>query len=733
MRTRTWLLYIVLAVLVPAFIVAAVGIVYVYREEQTAFRKSMRETAHALASLLDKEMTIRETALRALAASPALDTSDLAAFQKHARAIADPSETIIFLSDPQGRQLMNTHMPIGAKNLPQTKSLTEQRRLAGPEALIVSDLYQTPVRGAYSVAVQVPVKRNGVLLYYLGMGALVNQLQSIFSTQKLPSEWLGTIVDRQGTIAARSKDATRLVGQPISKVLNARVLQANEGQYDGVNLDGVRVAAFFSRAPVSGWTFIVSVPQTIVHGSAVRATTILCAVWLSFASIAIIAALALARRTSQPIEALRNAAEQLGRGEPVSDLQSGIVEVDAVSLEMRRASERLLRGKAEMEEQVAEAVSATARSQRALLQAQKLEALGRLTGGIAHDFNNVLQAISTGLHVVRLSGQDQRSANALDACQRAVKRAAELTGQLAVFGRTQESRLEVCALDEQLKAIRPLLESAIRSDIHLHMALDSHLWPIRIDTLQFELAVLNIVINARDAMPEGGRLEISASNIRIPHDSELLTAGDYVQLTFADSGFGMDSEVLTMALEPFFTTKAVGKGSGMGLPQAYGFAKQANGALMLESKLGEGTRVVIYMARSAVQPRAPVVIDERPSVCSGGVILFVEDDALVRDVVAPALVDTGFQVETAASGDEAYRILQSGKQFDILFSDIVMPGTLSGIDLAELAKREFPAMRVILASGYSDRVAAAAKVQVLPKPYSLHALIATLSGEPAEK
>jgi CheY-like chemotaxis protein len=243
--------------------------------------------------------------------------------------------------------------------------------------------------------------------------------------------------------------------------------------------------------------------------------------------------------------------------------------------------------------------------------------------------------------------------------------------------------------------------------------------------------VLNIVINARDAMPEGGRLEISAANIRIPQDSELLTAGDYVQLTFADSGFGMDSEVLTMALEPFFTTKAVGKGSGMGLPQAYGFARQADGALALESKPGEGTRVVIYMARSGLPPRAPVVADEHVSPCRGGSILFVEDDALVRDVVAPALVDTGFQVETAASGDEAYRMLQSGRRFDILFSDIVMPGTLSGIDLAQLAEQQYPAMRVILASGYSDRLAAATKVRILPKPYSLHVLIAALSGEPA--
>jgi CheY-like chemotaxis protein len=243
---------------------------------------------------------------------------------------------------------------------------------------------------------------------------------------------------------------------------------------------------------------------------------------------------------------------------------------------------------------------------------------------------------------------------------------------------------------------------------------------------------LNIVINARDAMPEGGRLEVTAANTHIARDSDTLKAGDYVQLAFTDSGFGMDSDVLTMALEPFFTTKAVGKGSGMGLPQAYGFARQAEGALMLESKPGEGTRVIIYMARSQLTPDAAAIPSEHHAACRGGTILLVEDDALVRDVVAPALIDAGFQVETAASGDEAYRILQSGRHFDILFSDIVMPGTLSGIDLAELAEQQYPAMRVILASGYSDRLASTAGVRTLPKPYSLDVLIATLNGEPGE-
>jgi signal transduction histidine kinase/CheY-like chemotaxis protein len=732
MRTRTWLLYIVLAVLIPAFIVAAVGIVYLYGEEQLAFKRSMQETARALASLLDKEIANREAVLRTLAASPAIDSGDMIAFQQHARVIADTWDTNIFLTDLEGQQIMNTRVPIGAKNLPRSSSLMALRKSAGPDATVVSNVFMTPIGGAYSVAVQIPIKRHGTTLYYLSSGSFVRQLQAIFYNQKLPAEWVGTIVDRQGVVAARSIHGDQLVGKPVSAVLTERMMSASEGRYEGLSVQGVAMTAFFSRAPLSQWTFVVSVPQAIIRGSAIRAITLLSCIWLGFAMLAIIGALYAARRTSKPIEALRHAAEQLGRGEAVSQSHSGIVEIDAVASEMRDASVRLLRGKAELEERVADAVSATARSQRALLQAQKLEALGRLTGGIAHDFNNVLQTLNTGLHVMRLSIHDERAAKALEACWRAVKRAGELTGQLAVFGSTQDSRLEVCVLDAQFKAIRPLLDSAIRSDIDMQIALDDDLWPVKIDALQFELAVLNIVINARDAMPHGGQVKIAAGNVRIGGDRAGMPAGDYVKLTISDSGHGMDSEILSKALEPFFSTKGVGKGSGMGLPQAYGFAKLAGGVLTLDSKPGAGTCVTIYMARTDEQPRRiQAASGEHSTACNGGSVLFVEDDALVREVVGPALVNAGFQVETAASGDEAYRTLQSGRHFDVVFSDVVMPGTLSGIDLAELVSKQFPAMQVVLASGYSDRLTASEGIKILPKPYDLSVLIATLNGSDA--
>lgn len=733
MRTRTWLLYIVLAVLVPALLVSAAGVVFVYREEQAAFQKSMQETARALASLLDKEMANRTAILSTLAASPALDIADFKAFQKHARAIAPGGNTTIFLSDPGGRQFFGTPAPAGSGSLAKSRNLSTLRYTAGPDAVVVSDVYAAPVGGAYSVSVQVPVKRDGMLIYYLGMESPVSQLQSIFATQHLPAEWTGAIVDRQGVIAARSRDDEQFVGRRISDRFAALTANIPQGIYAGTNLQGVDITAFFSRAPLSGWMFAVSVPQSLLRASAIRAAIILSLLWLAFATAAIYGAQLLARRTSKPVEALRSAAEQLRHGKPVPELHSGIMEIDAVSAEMRRASRQLLRSKAELEEQVADAVATAARSQRALLQAQKLEALGRLTGGIAHDFNNVLQALNTGLHVIRVSSltDDARAIKALDACQRAVKRAGELTGQLAVFGRTQDSRLEVCALDEQLRTIRPLLDSAIGADIKLNISIGEKLWLVKIDALQFELAILNLAINARDAMVQGGSLSIAAQNVFVASDREDLEAGEYVRVDIADTGTGMDAETLAKALEPFYSTKPVGTGSGMGLPQAYGFARQAGGILTLESKPDAGTRVALYMARTDA-PRAPIVPATAVIAANNGGkrLLLVEDDMLVRDVVAPALRSAGFLVKTADSGDEAYGILQGGQQFDIVFSDVVMPGKLSGVDLAERIAVQFPSVHVVLASGYSDRLSSTIKARILPKPYDLPVLLAVLNGEP---
>jgi PAS domain S-box-containing protein len=378
-----------------------------------------------------------------------------------------------------------------------------------------------------------------------------------------------------------------------------------------------------------------------------------------------------------------------------------------------------------------ERMHALEQSRRALQQAQKLEALGRLTGGIAHDFNNILQTLTTGVQVALFSAKDKGAQSALEACQRAVERGVQLTRQLLVFGRVQDVHLKTVHPALQMQDMYSLIRGALPSNIDLRMDVGDTLWPVRIDPLQFELAMLNLAMNARDAMTHGGQLNITGGNETIKSGVHDLKPGDYVRLVITDSGEGMTEEVLAKALDPFFTTKAVGKGSGMGLAQAYGFAKQMGGTLTLQSNKEEGLTVSIYLPREMQEALSsvPKIAASIPAAESGGSILLVEDDPLVRQTVQPALREAGFTVSMADNGEDAVRYLESGQQIDLVFSDIVMPGAISGIDLAKIIRTRYPKVQIVLATGYSERRVESAGVRTLAKPYSVSALVAALNDE----
>jgi CheY-like chemotaxis protein len=256
------------------------------------------------------------------------------------------------------------------------------------------------------------------------------------------------------------------------------------------------------------------------------------------------------------------------------------------------------------------------------------------------------------------------------------------------------------------------------------------LWPVTVDPAQLELSLLNLVINARDAMPAGGRIVLRAGNEALASPPGGLAAGEFVVLTLMDSGEGMSEDVMTRALDPFYTTKGVGKGSGMGLPQAYGFARQNGGTLTLASRRGEGTSVTLYL------PRAQQPLTERPlsSVLAGlpagkGRVLLVEDDEQVRETVSTALRAAGFEIRTAATADEALSRIDGGEHFDAVLTDVVMPGELSGLDLAEQLRSRYPGTGVVVATGYTDRsVQHLPGVRALPKPYELQQAVDAINA-----
>jgi signal transduction histidine kinase/CheY-like chemotaxis protein len=729
MRVRTRLLLLVLSVLVPAFIAAALGIGYVFLDAQESIRKNLRETTRALALLVDYDIEKREGILQSLAESPALDQDDLETFYRHAKKTASNRNATIVLADANGRPLLNTEVPLGTKNIANSGTLLKLRKEYAPEQTIVSNLYFSPHRKTQSFSIQVPVKRNDRILYYLSIGTNVSQFRPLLANQGLPENWIGAIVDRNGTIIARTHAPEKYIGQQIRDRLFKRIQESQEGFQEGFTLDGMHTMASFSLAPKSEWTFIVNVPYSELQRTAFRATIFMTSISLLLLGFALVAAFAVARRTVRPIEALRVSAERLGQGKEVEVEHSGIREMDEVQVAMAKACADIRDGKAELERRVEEAVAAAERSQRALLQAQKLESLGRLTGGIAHDFNNVLQALTSGLQLAHLSTTDARVRALMETCQRAVDRAAKLTRQLMAFGRVQDAQLETVDMARQLREVMPLLKGSLPSHIDFRVVIANGLWPVTLDRIQLELALLNLTINARDAMPQGGVLEIEVRNESIGESAGELEKGNYVRITVADSGEGMSHEVLDKAVDPFFTTKGAGQGSGLGLPQAYGFARQTGGTLLLRSQPAKGTSAILYLPASdhpAVPSEAPANRTP-PQKASGGVLLFVEDDPLVKDAVQPALEAAGFQIRAARDGEEAIRFLESGEHIDFVFSDIVMPGSVNGIDLAELVQKRYPHIRVLLASGYSDRRVSLPNVRALSKPYDVAEVITALT------
>ncbi|MDB5758361.1 MAG: hypothetical protein JWM30_1650 [Burkholderia sp.] len=731
MRIRSRLLLLVLSVLGAAFAAASFAVWYVYSEEQQAQERGVSEATRAFALMVGKELQVKESMLLTLSHSPLLVAEDFQGFYTFAKSIANGPETTVILSDLNGKQLLNTRLPYGA-GLPVRRSSNLAALMAqyGADKTLVSDVFMAPIGKRHDYTIQVPVKYGNEIRYYLIMGINAASLQALFAQQHFPEAWIGTIVDRKGAVVARSRDADQFTGKVVREYTRQVLANADEGIYQSVTLDDIPVKAFFSEVPGAEWKALVSIPNAEIRRLPMRAALFLAAMMLAPLALALVIARRIGNQAVYPIQYLGRTADQLGRGEVVSYTRQGLVEIDAVGERIVEASRKISHAKYELEERIAQAVAATERAQTALLRSQKLEALGRLTGGIAHEFNNLLQTLTTALQLGALTSNQPRVQSLIATCQKTVARATVLSGQLGSFGRIQDAKLVTLQLDQQVDSVMALIRGALKGSIVLSTRFGAALWPVTIDPLQFELALLNLAMNARDAMPDGGSLTLEANNVALAEPLEDMPAGDYVLLTVTDTGTGMTPEVLSRALDPFFTTKGVGQGTGLGLPQAYGFATQSHGMLMLKSVVGQGTTVEIYLPRASLPVSAgPVQEPVAGEVAQGvGTVLFVEDDSLVREAVVPALKNAGFDVVVAVDGEEALAIIDSGKSIDIVFSDIVMPGEVSGVDLARIVQTRFPSLRVVLATGYSDQRVTIPGVQVLAKPYELGRAVAVLAG-----
>jgi PAS domain S-box-containing protein len=397
-----------------------------------------------------------------------------------------------------------------------------------------------------------------------------------------------------------------------------------------------------------------------------------------------------------------------------------IVEVDCEITEQKQAEKRL-------KEQIAVQIREREQIENQLHRSQKMEAVGQLTGGIAHDFNNLLTVISGNLEILHtLIGVDEsRAQKLIDSARNGIERAGRLTEQLLAFSRQQKLRPETVSLNKLLSEFQSLIARGIGEAVEIRYDFDPILWSCRVDAAQFQSSILNLVLNARDAMPDGGRVTIQTLNVELDREQGCrldVPPGSYVCVSVADAGHGISPDLMEKIFEPFYTTKGKGKGSGLGLSQVYGFVRQSDGAIGAEIEVGQGATFSVYFPRviapQSVNTRPDTTDDFEDAPEGTEMILVVEDDVNVLDLLLVSLTDLGYQVLSARNGEQALGILRGpcGKAIDVLLTDVVLPHGSTGIELAHVARQKMPGIEVLLMSGY-DRVAPSVEFPMLTKPF----------------
>jgi len=403
------------------------------------------------------------------------------------------------------------------------------------------------------------------------------------------------------------------------------------------------------------------------------------------------------RKSGEILDALLSAREELADSDPVRTL-GGLIDI-----------------------------TSRKRAEEALRQSQRMEAIGQLTGGVAHDFNNLLMVINGAAEKVKRSVPDKQISLPLEMIATAVKRGSKLTSQLLSFARRQTLETEVIDLAETLPHIGEMLKRSLRGDIEIKAFAPNRACRARVDPGELELALLNLGVNARDAMPNGGVLSLAVRHVRLSGEAEVDgLRGEFIAIELMDCGTGIAPEVLPRVFDPYFTTKDAGKGTGLGLSQVYGFAKQSGGTAIIQSKVGRGTTVSIYLPATGeavpAERKHPILADQIQS--EKGTALLVEDNKEVASVSAGYLEELGYTVEVALNGSDALQKLQNGHSYDLVFSDLLMPGSVAGLELARVVRSSHPNIPILLTTGYSQKAQEAIRegFLIVRKPYDLQSL-----------
>lgn len=691
-----------------------------HQQKAGADLRQVQEYAEGVSRVVERELDKRVVLAKTLAASRAARDGDLARFHEEATAATLKSDSWAVVIEPTATRA-NTLAPFDPSPVPRSRPgplITE-----GVDFLFVP---KGSISGKAVITSVVPVPGVSPQRFNVGVIFDVAAIQRLLADARAPSGALTTVVDSDQVIMARSRDADRWIGQSASPSFQQRIRSGGVGFAESTTLDGTPSLTYLSHRNAYGWSVVVAIPQATLSAAAWKAS--MKALGASGVLLLLLLGSAIygARMLSRSAEQLSRASQALGNNQVPPLMNSGVREFDEVARALHAAGLRAHEATRIMEQRVEEAVRAEADAQARLLQSQKLELVGRLTAGVAHDFNNLLQTITTAHQILATATLGDREQKLLSAATRATSKAAELVRQMMMLGRAQAlNPVSVNLADAVLKG-QELTSKAVGQSIALTADIAPDLPPVLVDATQLDMALLNLVFNARDAMPEGGSIRITA---RVASSAETLDLAPqtYVLLEVTDTGGGMTRETAERAFDPFFTTKPPGSGTGLGLAQVKAFAHHSGGRVLLHSEAGKGTRVTLLLPADVASAReSRSTVEPALEIQAGALrILMVEDDTLVASVVSSALRAAGHEVLVKHTADDALEVLLAGEPFDVLFTDVMMPGAMNGIELAAWSRRHMPSLRVLVATGYADNLSAV-DGPVLRKPYDLASLFAML-------
>ena len=645
-----------IAAIAPLVLFAGFSASVFYRQRQDDLKVQAVADARRVSEAVDRELAANIDAAETLAALPHLDGPlDVTGFNQI--AAREQHRHPLWLTVILLDPKGNRLVNSGSGKLGPALDIDSALLAARTGRPVVGNIRQGPPE--FGIPIRAPAVRNGKVVAVVSIVMRPGGMRDALLTPRLPASWITTVIDGSGKVTARSRSDSTSLGRTASKAALQARAAAQSGVYNGRTIEGIETLSAFWKSPTTGWSVHVGIPKAEFEAPLHRS------IWFTV----------------------------------LGSLASLLLASLFVALLLREIGLRR-------------------REAAVIEQSGRLEALGRLTGGVAHDFNNLLMVIQGSTEMLERRLKSERAEKPIAAIKDATGRAAKLTRELLVFARGGSAEQAAVDLNTTIENFLDSMVQAVGPGVAVTLDLDPEAGAVMVDRVQLEVALLNLAVNARDAMPEGGRLMVSTRR-----------EGKGVALSVADSGVGIPEDVVARIFDPFFTTKAPGAGTGLGLTQVYSFAKHSGGAVAASSKPGKGTTISLKLPGTDVRVAdPPPPADQSEGRLSGRRVLLVDDDVQVRSLTAAYLQDQGADVAQAGSAADGLARLDGGGRWDVVVSDIAMPGEMNGLAMAKAVRSKWPKLPIVLVSGYSASIGEAGDfgLPVLWKPYELAELAAAI-------